>query len=64
VYGVNLETSELVKLETKDSVLDHIYDHISKEFKWIIKDSPKKIIKSDGKEILEEISLGMEGDKL
>jgi len=27
-----------MKVDSKEEILDHIYDHICKEFKWIVSD--------------------------
>ena len=43
IYGVHLQQSSLVKVDSKEQILDHIYEHIQKEFKRVVKDTSKEI---------------------
>jgi len=37
-FGIEIDWSELLKIETSDAVLDHIFSHLSKEIKNVMKD--------------------------
>lgn len=52
-----------MKVESKDEVLDHIYDHLIKEFKRIVKDSSKELNQSAW-EVIEGLGVGMEANRL
>jgi hypothetical protein len=71
-YGVEVERAEILKLETPDHVLDHIYSHFKKEYKHVLTDpsqfkrktplpSPPK---RKDQNIMEGVGNTWSGDKL
>ena len=52
-----------MKVDSKEEILDHIYDHICKEFKWIVSDQTKEL-NSQGKEIIDGLGISMESNRV